>query len=561
MNGLRPNLIILLIFLVSATVIGRLFYVQVLSSQYWRALAQGQQKSFLDSEGERGEIFFQGQELPMATNKKYFFVYVSPNEITEEKKENVSKVLSEALSLDYETLAKRLQKDSFYEVIKDKLSAEEYGGLKALNSPDIKLGEETVRNYPYGEFASHILGFVNEDGEGQYGIEGYWDDELKGGKEFLECEKWTWGCLFFKQKSLGNGSDIYLTIDYNIQYRAEKLLKSAFDQLDIEGGTIMAMEPFSGKILALAEYPNFDPNRYFAEKDFKVFQTDAIQKFFEPGSIFKPITMAAALEEKKITPDTTYIDRGFVTIGVHTIYNYDKAVWGEQTMTQVLENSINTGAVFAESQLGNPKFLEYIEKFGILEKTGVDLGDEFFSQNKEFKNGYEINFATASFGQGIEMTPLQVVRASAVIANGGKLVKPYMVEKSVKNNKINETQPQIQNSSVISQKTASQLTAMLVSSVENGYAKRAKIAGYYIAGKTGTAQIPFISLGIDRAGYSDKTWQNFIGFAPAFNPKFLILVKLNNPKVKGASISTTLIAHDLIKYIIDYYQIPPDYEE
>ena len=220
-------------------------------------------------------------------------------------------------------------------------------------------------------------------------------------------------------------------------------------------------------------------------------------------------------------------------------------------MTEVLEKSINTGAVFVEKQIPHKVFLDYLVKFGIFEPTGIDL-PETYSENKEFKEGYEINFATASFGQGIEMTPLQIVRAISCIANGGRLVKPYLVEG---NEEAIETQPR-----VISQKTASQLTAMLVNSVENGYAKRAKIPGYYIAGKTGTSNIPFSNLGIDKLGYSDKTWQSFIGFVPAFDPKFLILVKLDNPETQIAGASTTLVAHDLIKYIIDYYQIPPDYE-
>jgi cell division protein FtsI (penicillin-binding protein 3)/stage V sporulation protein D (sporulation-specific penicillin-binding protein) len=319
------------------------------------------------------------------------------------------------------------------------------------------------------------------------------------------------------------------------------------------------MEPHSGKILALANFPNFNPNQYTeyaANGDLEIFQNGATQKLFEPGSIFKPITFAIALEEGKITPQTTYIDEGVVKIGGWSIYNYDLKVWGERTMTEVLEKSINTGAVFVGRKIPHSVFLDYLTSFGIFEPTGIDL-PETYSENKEFKEGYEINFATAAFGQGIEMTPIQVVRAIGCIANGGKLVKPYLIDpvKNIISNGIENNEIR-----VISQKTSSQLTAMLVSSVENGYAKRAKIPGYYIAGKTGTSQIPFSNLGINKSGYSDETWQSFIGFAPAFNPKFLILVKLDNPNAKIAGVSTTLVAHDLMKYIIDYYQIPPDYE-
>jgi len=266
--------------------------------------------------------------------------------------------------------------------------------------------------------------------------------------------------------------------------------------------------------------------------------------------------MASALNEGKITPSTTYTDPGAIKISGFTIFNYGQRVYpGKITMTEVLEKSINTGAVFAERQISHQTFLDYIEKFGFFEPTGIDLQGEVFSTNSNLKKGYEVNFATASFGQGIEMTPIQLFGAFSAISNGGKLVKPYMLENPDPN------LDEIKGRQIISQKTAAQLTAMLVSVVENGFGKSAKIPGYYIAGKTGTAQIAFSALGIDKSGYSEKTIQTFAGFAPAFNPRFLILVKLDNPKTRTAEYSAVPIFRELAKYIIDYYQIPPDYQE
>ena len=260
----------------------------------------------------------------------------------------------------------------------------------------------------------------------------------------------------------------------------------------------------------------------------------------------KPITMAIGLQEGKITPQTSYVDEGFVKFGSSVIYNYDGRKYGEQTMTQVLEKSINTGAVFAEEMVPHNVYLEYLEKFGFFEKTGIDL-TEYYSENKELKKGYAINFATAAFGQGIEMTPVQLLRAFFAIANGGKLAKPYLVARDHENAEV-ET--------VISEKTAAQVTAMMVSVVENGYSKSAKVPGYYVAGKTGTAQVP------EGGKYSkDKTIQSFIGFAPAFGPKFVMLVKLDNPKTKTAEYSAAPVFKDLAKYIINYWQITPDYQE
>jgi len=382
--------------------------------------------------------------------------------------------------------------------------------------------EETFRRYPQESMASQVIGFLGGEGVGQYGIEGYYDKTLQD-------------------------SDIFLTLDYNIQFMAEKLLGEAGKDLGIEAGQIIVTEPATGRILALADFPSYNPNSYYKVEDFKIFQNSAIQKIFEPGSIFKPITMAVALDQGKVNPQTTFFDSGQIKIGKDIISNYDGRFFGEQTMTQVLEKSINTGAVFAEEQIGHAVFLDYLSRFGFFEPTGIDLQGEISSENKELKKGYEVNFATASFGQGIEVTPIQLVRAFCAIANGGKLIKPYTSEKELGS---------FSPDQVISSKTASQLTAMLVSVVEQGpYTKRAKIPGYYIAGKTGTAQVP------EAGVYStEKTIQSFVGFAPAFNPRFLILVKLDNPKTKTAEYSAVPMFQELAKYIIDYWQIPPDYE-
>lgn len=561
----RTNLVFLLVIIFSAAIISRLIYIQIIQHQYWQALAQGQQKFFVALQGERGEIFFQ-DGTNLAINKSFDLVYAVPSEI--KKQNETAEILSLILNLDKNSILEKFQKDSFYVLLKKRLTKEEVESLKELNLPGIYLGQEKGRYYPFENLASQIIGFLGGDGKGQYGIEGYYEKILKGKEEVKELEKGPAGTLvnfikdpnFVNSSNSSKGSDLILTIDYNIQFMAEKLLKEGKENLDFESGEIIVMEPNSGKILALANWPNFNPNQYSKIKNQEIFQNSSIQKIFEPGSVFKPITMAAGLNEGKITPHTTYVDKGFVTIGGHTILNYGNRTWGERTMTEVLERSINTGAVFAEEQIGHDIFLEYIKRFGFFDKTGIDLEGEIFSQNQEFKKGYEINFATASFGQGIEITSIQLVRAFAAIANGGKLMRPYVVEKIFENGKIIENQPEVQNPSVISQNTASQLTSMLVSVVEKGYGKEARIPGYYIAGKTGTAQVPWSALGINKRGYSDKTIQSFVGFGPAFDPKFLILVKLYNPKTKTAEYSAAPIFKELAKYIIDYWKIPPDYE-
>lgn len=539
----RVNLVFVFIIILSAVIIGKLFSLQILKGDFYKALSQGLRSSFNENQLKRGEIFLTDGK-PLAINIDEPLVFASPRKINDFKE--TASALSKILNLDENFVLDKIKGDNFYSVIKKKLNEKEVGDLKNSNLEGIVLAQETGRYYPQENFASHIIGFLGAQGIGQYGLEEYFNEILSGETEFWKSKK---------------GSDLLLTVDYNIQFEAEKLLQKAKDDLEIEAGQIIVLEPESGRLIALATLPNFNPNQYeeYAEEgNLKIFKNGATQELFEPGSVFKPITMAAALDQEKITPQTEYQDQGFVKIGGSTVFNYDQRVYGIQSMTNVLEKSINTGAVFAESQVGHKIFLDYAKKFGIFERTGVDIS-ETYSENKEFKKGYEINFATASFGQGIEMTALQLVRAYSAIANGGKLVKPYLVEKILEDGKEIKTEPAF-SSQVISSKTASQLTAMLVKVVENGFGKAAKIPGYYIAGKTGTAQVSFSSLEIKKEGYSDRTIQTFMGFGPAFNPKFLILVKLDNPKAKTAEYSALPIFRDLAEYVINYWQIPPDYE-
>lgn len=535
----RIHLILIFLFLLGFLLLGRLFYLQIIKGDFYQALAQGLSENFTKEQiASRGEIFFRNGE-PLAININWPLVFVTPIEIQE--KEKIAEKLSEILNLDKNFILEKLNKESFYEVIKKRISTEEKQKIQELNLKGVYLGEEEGRYYPQEEFASQLIGFVDANGNGQYGIEGYYNRLLKGDKN---------------QK----GKDLYLTIDYTIQFKAEELLKWAKENLSISGGEIIVINPKTGEILALANFPNFNPNQYFNYNNFEIFKNGATQKLFEPGSMFKPITLAGALEEGKITPQTVYQDKGYVKIGGYTIYNFGQKTWGERTMTEVLERSINTGAIFAEQQLGHSKFLDYLNKFGFFRPTGIDLV-EVYSENKELKKGYEVNFATVSFGQGIEITPLQLITAYTAITNEGKLVKPYLVKKIVSLEEIQEINPLNNNinESIISPKIANQLTAMLVSVVENGSGKLAKIPGYYVAGKTGTAQIPWPSLGINKKGYSDETWQSFIGFAPAFNPRFIILVKLTNPQALSSEYSAAPIFKELAKFIIDYWQIPPDY--
>ncbi len=268
MKNWRVNIIFFLIVLFGATIIGRLFYLQINQYDYYKALAQGQQKDFKFLKGERGEIFFKGGQI-LATSIKGKYVFISPQKIKD--KEKTAQELSQILNLDEKSILEIIKKDSFFETIKNNLTEEEENALAKLNLPGVYLDQNVFRKYPQGAIASQTIGFLGGDGTGQYGIEGYYDEILQGKESFQKEETGLKGYLFSDTNKNTDGSDIYLTIDYNIQFIAEKLLEEAKKNFDIEGGLIIVLDPNSGKILALANFPNFDPNSYSEVKNFEIF--------------------------------------------------------------------------------------------------------------------------------------------------------------------------------------------------------------------------------------------------------------------------------------------------
>ncbi len=562
----RSIFILAILGILGATILGRLFFLLVVNHAFYLALAQLHSQLSSISTGERGSIFAQdkqGNTYLLATNQKVPFLFISPPEIKDA--ETVAQTLYDILQIPKEEITKKFEtEDTFHVVVKKDLLYQEETAIKEKKLAGVYIGYETKRYYPQGAFASHVLGFTNRDGKGQYGVEAYYDKDLRG-KEGIKTETKNPAAYLFSlfNDTVQDGSDLILTLDYNVQSVAESLLEKARTSLNIEQGTIIVMEAKTGKIRALAGAPEFDPNDFSQVQDIVVFQNDALQKTYEPGSVFKPLTMAAAIDAGKVTPATTYEDTGSLTIRDRTVSNYAQRIWGQRTMTEVLEFSINTGAVFAQQQLGNRQFLEYMEQFGLFAPTAIDLAGEVHSKNNELKKGYEINFATAAFGQGIEVTPIQLVRAFTAFTNNGTLVQPFIAEKAILPQGFAASLAPNQKHpiSVLSPKSAGQINSMLTSVVENGYGKAAQIPGYHVAGKTGTAQVSWSALGIPQSGYSNQTIQSFVGFAPSLNPEFIVLVKLDNPAAKTAEYSALPIFRELMLYILHYYEIPPDKQE
>jgi len=562
--NLRINFILVLFILFSAVLVYRLFYLQIQQGEFYLALAKGQRTSFQEIKGDRGKIFFDdknGSLYPVAINKDFTYVYICPKEIVE--KETTAQFLAEKLGLEKKNVVDLENKDSLFEIVADTVEEKTAEEIKAQKIKGVYLGTRKARFYPYETMASKVLGFVDVDSNGNYGIEGYYNDVLKGLEGFSEEERGTSGKIIFFDvasfKPSDAGVDLITTIDYNIQYQAEKILEKYKIKTESESGLLIVLDPRNGEIKAMANTPNFNPNSYF-EEEMKVFQNDAVQKIFEPGSIFKPFTMAAGLDLGKVNPDTKYTDNGILKFKGGIIYNYSNMTYGEQTMTNVLEKSINTGAVFVQQQIGEKNFIDYFKNYGFEELTNIDLDGEVFSKNKYLETGRDINLATAAFGQGVELTPIQMVQGFSALINGGLIWKPHIIKKVINpNNEEKTIEPELKKSEIIKKETSEKLVEMLVSVVENGFGKRAKVSGHYIGGKTGTAQVAWSALGIDKAGYSEKTIQSFIGFFPAYDPQFLILVKLDNPKTSTAEYSAIPAFHELAEYIINYFQIAPEY--
>lgn len=535
----RFSILIIIPILAYSFLIFRLYDLQIVKGDYYFAKAGS--RYFLES--KRGNIYFtdkNNNRLAAALNKDFPVLYAVPKEIDDPPE--ISRKLALILNESAEKLEEKISnRNQLYKLLLRKVSSEVEDKIKELNLKGIYVGNAPGRFYPQGSVASHLLGFIGPSDNdlkesGHYGIEKFYNEILIG-QEGLGGEK---------GGNLKAGEDIVLTIDANIQIEAERILNNLVKNYEAKGGSVIVQEPKTGKIIAMASLPNFDPNSY---SSFPVanFLNPVVEQIYEPGSVFKIVTMAAGIDSGKITPETTYVDKGLVKINGRIIKNWDydeKGPYGLISMTKVIERSINTGAIFAEQQIGREIFRKYVEKFGFGEKTNIDLPGEVRGDIKSLNpKSPDVVFATASFGQGVAVTPISLINAITAIANGGNLMRPYLNS---------SLEPKIIRK-VISKKTAEQVTKMMVEAVDK--AGVAKINGYALAGKTGTAFIPNFGKG----GYTDKVINTYVGFGPASDPKFVILIKLNEAKGAPLAAQTVVPAfRELAQFILNYYNIPPD---
>lgn len=504
----------------------------------------------LELAADRGVIYDRNGE-PMAVNTLDYMVGISPNLVSEPRR--TAQQLAAALGLNELTVFESVTADSQWVQLAARVPASVRRQLTDLNIPGLTLTPIPRRSYPQGPLAAHIIGFVGGDLRGYYGVEGYYQDQLAGQVREREISRIPFDLPQTTQT--GHGRDVVLTIDRDIQFLAESELLRAIQESGSTQGTILIMNPRSGEILAMANYPSFDPNAYFNITDENTLRNPAVSDQYEPGSVMKVITVAAALDRGAITPDWTYNDQGALNIAGITVRNWNRQAAGVVDVTRMLVDSLNVGAASVAQQLGREAFYQEFSDFGFGRRTGIDLegeavgampipGDPTWS---------EANFITSSFGQGIAVTPLQMLTAISAIANDGLMMQPYVVRQFISGDQVINAQPSALGRP-ISAEAAEQVTRMMVSVVETGLDNAARLPGYTIAGKTGTAEIP-TAIGTYEANASITT---FVGFLPADEPQVAILIKLDRPRDYWASQVTAPVFRRLVERLVLVMEIPTD---
>jgi cell division protein FtsI/penicillin-binding protein 2 len=562
-NENRVRILGIAVFFAGVILAGRLYFIQVLSYDKWTAIAKNQHNAFQELMADRGEIYMRDGDgrYPLAVNREYKMAYAVPRDVVD--KEYTASELSRILSMDATLIRDKLNiPDDPFEIIKKRLTDEEVKQIKQAGLKGVALLPEKYRYYPAGELASQIVGFASLDGNG-YGIEASKNSSLSGENGEVSQERDAGGrWIPLSDRSLispKNGVSLVLTIDRVIQYETEKILYEAVESYGADKAQAIVVDPQTGAILAMASQPQFDPNNYSGVEDYSLFLNPSISLPYEPGSIMKPIVMASGIEEGKVNPNTEYVDTGLVKAGGYAIRNAEEKVYGRSTMMKVLEESINTGVIFVEKLLGHITFREYLERFGFGSKTDVDLPAELAGNTRNLQNiRSDTEFFTATFGQGITVTPLQMIMAYSVLANGGMLYKPQIIERIIHQDGSEEKiAPQVVRR-VISEETSRTIGEMLRGVVVRGHGKRADVPGYLVAGKTGTAQV---AKGNSK-GYEDgMNIGSFAGYAPINDPRFVILVKIDNPKnVEWAESSAAPTFGKIMKFLLEYAKIKPTEE-
>lgn len=587
--SLRKRMLFGLVLCIFAIVvlIARVGYIQLIAPDELKAKAEEQQNSSRNIQSKRGTIYDSTGKNILAVSSSVETITVNPVNISNENKEKVAQKLSEVFELDYEKVLKKVKKNSSIETIAKRVEKEKTNILREWMKENniltgINIDEDSKRYYPYSSLASHIIGFCGSDNQGLDGIEAKYNDVLKGetGKinKLIDAKGNEFGKEGESYVSPKQGKNLILGIDMNIQAIVEKYLEEAcIDNVCTDGGNIIIMNPKTGDILAMATYPYYDLNNPFTinneetknnwellEQSDKskllqgMWRNKAIADTYEPGSTFKLVTASASLEEKIAEVDKAgaFNCSGSIEIAGRRIkcWRYYRP-HGSQSLRQALMNSCNPVFIGLGQKIGISKYYEYLNRFGFLRKTGIDLPGEAGSIFlKEEKVG-SVELATISFGQRFEVTPIQMITMVSTIANNGKYVYPRIVKamQDPETGEVEEIAPKY-GEQVISEETAKNVLSMMTSVVSEGTGKNAKVQGYNVGGKTGTSED-----GVNTGKYVTS----FIGVAPTDAPQLTILVTLYNPTGEGGHQGGGVaapVAGKILSEVISYLEIPQSSE-
>ncbi len=589
----RLNFLIIVYGLIIVVFLARLFTIQVLRHGMYTAQAQNQYWNLSVIPAKRGDII-SADDFVLAGTQTHYLMYIEPKKVEEPQKaaHELSDLLTslrlaeltglveddqdDDLEFDeayffqdyYDRILENINSELYWVIIEHNLTPVEKETIEELGIAGIGFEEEPVRYYPEGRLSSHVLGFVafNEQGEkqGYFGIEGALNGDLKGkpGRVLEERDALGNPILIgsYKKAEPIKGRDIKLTINRTVQYIVEKKLMEGVEEFDAKSGSVVVMDPFTGEILAMANYPSYRPDVFdYGVEDGASHRKEmerknlAISQTYEPGSVMKAFTISSAVELGLVNPLTTFEDKGPVRYSDYVIDNWDGKHHGLQTIVQLLEKSNNIGAAWAGHLVGSENLAYYLKEFGFGSVTEVELEGEDTGVIRDYNTWTDIDLATAAFGQGVSATPLQVLNGFNVIANNGFLLQPKVISQIVDEEKVIDM-PTKQVKRVISKDTANIMTDMLIRATESGEAKFFVMKNYEIAGKTGTAQIPF------EGKYDpERTNATFVGFL-AGSKRFSMIIKLEEPRASVYASETAVpLWMDVADELIKFFGIPPDH--
>lgn len=564
--GFRIRVVSFFVLLLGILFGVKLFWLQVVHGREYSEQADRQYITPEGAQFDRGTIFFKkknGELVSAASLLRGFTVAIVPKKITDP--ESVFALLSPIIpELKYDQFMAQVAKTADpYEEVATRITEDQAAQVKVLKIPGVSLYRMSSRFSPSGTLAPHVIGFVSYKGDdliGRYGIERSYNDVLSRTASRLYVN--FFAEVFSKIGELSEESpvegDVITNLEPAVQASLQNELELARERWNSDRTMGIVMDPKTGKIVAMVSTPGFDINNYKEAESVSIFNDPLVESAFEMGSIMKPIIMATAIDQGAVTADTKYNDAGFVKVGDRTIRNFDHKGRGNGvTMQTVLNQSLNTGMVFTMQRMEKSKFRDQFIKFGFGEKTGVDLPAEIGGITSNLKSNRDVEYANISFGQGIAVTPIGMIRAMSALANGGKILEPHVVDsieymdgskKAIEPKEINQ---------VIKPETSAEITRMMVTVFDSYFNGQKKLDHYSIAAKTGTAQIPDH---VNGGYYDDRNLHTFVGFFPAYDPKFIVFLLNEYPKNGAEFSSQTLIDPflNMTKFLINYYNIPPD---